>query len=128
MQMAFIAAHISTVMVLHPVPDKRKYAFISFCKSLLGMDKFEIFSIRNFLIMIQVPHKGQYVFQDILFLTADTEFHGKTISSRIKLQTGFQLYTAKIRISGKRQHPAVHLAVEKTFQFHSCLSSRSACT
>lgn len=51
--------------------------------------------------MIQVPHKGQYVFQDILFLTADTEFHGKTISSRIKLQTGFQLYTAKIRISGK---------------------------
>ena len=40
------------------------------------MDKFQIFSIRNLLIMIQIPHKGQHVLEDIFFLTANAEFHG----------------------------------------------------
>ena len=35
------------------------------------------------------------------------EFHGKTISHRIKFQAGFQLHPAKIRIPGKRKHTAV---------------------
>ena len=71
------------------------------------MDKFQIFSIRNLLIMIQIPHKGQHVLKDIFFLTANTEFHGKAISHRIKFQAGFQLHLAKIRIPGKRKHTAV---------------------
>ena len=71
------------------------------------MDKFQIFSIRNLLIMIQIPHKGQHILEDIFFLTANAEFHGKAISHRIKFQAGFQLHPAKIRIPGKRKHTAV---------------------
>ena len=43
--------------------------------------------------MIQIPHKGQHILEDIFFLTANTEFHGKAISHRIKFQ---DLAVAKI--------------------------------
>ena len=91
------------------------------------MDKFQIFPIRNLLIMIQIPHKGQHVLKDIFFLTANAEFHGKTISHRIEFQTGFQLHPAKIRISGKRKHTAVQLAIEKAFQFNGSFRCRLPC-